>query len=73
MFFELERQHFFRPLNGKYRETVAACLRTLHERLHGPGADFSQTLSRDGLRDLLRPVVQSNAAVIELAAPRGDR
>ena len=69
MFFQLERQHFFRPLNGKYRETVAACLRTLHERLHGPGADFSQTLTRDGLRDLLRPVVQSSAAVIEVAAP----
>ena len=69
MFFELERQHFFRPLNGKYREMVAACLRTLHERLHGPGADFTQTLTRDGLRDLLRPVVQTSAAAIEVTVP----
>jgi hypothetical protein len=59
MFFESERQHFFRPLNGKRRELVAACLRTLHERLHGPSADYSQSLTRDGLRDLLLPVVQT--------------
>lgn len=61
MFFESERQNFFRPLNGKSRELVAACLRTLYDRLHGPGADYSQNLTRDSLRDLWLPTIQSHA------------
>ncbi|WP_187628625.1 Wadjet anti-phage system protein JetA family protein [Paraburkholderia sp. UCT31] len=58
MFFEAEREHFYRPLSGKRRELVAACLRLLFDRLHGPGADYSSALTRDTLRDLLSPVVQ---------------
>lgn len=61
MFFDAERQNFFRPLNGKRRELVVACLRSLYERLHGPGADYSQNLTREALRDLLSPVIQSMA------------
>lgn len=38
-----------------------ACLRSLYERLHGSGADYSQNLTRDDLRDILLPVVQSLA------------
>lgn len=59
VFFEAERLNFFRPLNGKRRELVVACLRSLYERLHGPGADYSQNLTRDSLRDLLTPVIQA--------------
>lgn len=62
MFFETERQNFFRPLNGKRRELVAACLRSLYERLHGPGADYSQNLNRDSLRDVLMPAIREHAA-----------
>ena len=58
MFFETERQHFFRPLNGKRRELVVACLHSLYERLHGPGADYTHNLTRDDVRDILIPVVQ---------------
>ncbi len=58
MFFEAERQNFFRPLNGKRRELVVACLRSLYESLHGPSADYSQNLTRDTLKDLLAPTVQ---------------
>jgi hypothetical protein len=58
VFFEAERQNFFRPLNGKRRELVVACLRTLYENLHGPSADYSQNLTRDTLKDLLAPTVQ---------------
>ena len=61
MFFEAERLSFFRPLNGKRRELVAACLRSLYERLHGPGADYAQNLTRDSLRDLLMPVIHDHA------------
>lgn len=58
MFFESERQNFFRPLYGKRRELVVACLRCLYERLHGPSADYSQNLTRDVLKDLLAPTIQ---------------
>ena len=58
MFFETERTHFFRPLYGKHREVIVACVRALYERLHGPSADYAQNLTRDGLRDLLLPVVR---------------
>lgn len=61
MFFEAERQNFFRPLNGKRRELVAACVRSLYERLHGPGADYSQNLNRDNLRDVLIPAIQEHS------------
>lgn len=68
MFFEAERQNFFRPLNGKRREFIVACLRSLYDHLHGPGADYSQNLSRDLLRDLLTPAIQSTATAIPLEA-----
>jgi hypothetical protein len=69
MFFEAERQNFFRPLNGKRRELVAACLRSLYERLHGPGADYSQSLHRDNLRDVLMPIIQEHTS--DMAAEIG--
>lgn len=57
-FYESERENFFRPLNGKRRELVVACLRSLYERMHGSGADYSHNLTRDDIRDILLPVVQ---------------
>lgn len=78
-FFEGERLRFFRPLNGARRELVAACLRALFERLHGPAADYSHNLTRELLRELLLPVVREyqdrialDAADDELSAPELD-
>ena len=59
LFFEAERQKFFRPLNGSRRELFVACLRALFERLHGPAADYAHNLTRDVLKDLLLPVVRA--------------
>ena len=64
MFFEGDRSNFFRPLNGKRRELVMACLQALYERLHGPAADYVQNLTKEALRNLLCPVIQ--AAVNEI-------
>lgn len=58
VFFENERKRFFRPLNGTRRELVAACLRALYDRLHGPAADYAHNLTRDALKELLLPVVR---------------
>lgn len=60
-FFAAERQRFFRPLNIARRELVAACLRALYERLHGPAADYAHNLNREELKDLLTPVVQAHS------------
>jgi len=46
-FFAAERLHFFRPLTGKYREQVAACLRALYARLYSSLADYSRIVQRD--------------------------
>lgn len=79
LFFEGERLRFFRPLNGARRELVAACLRALFERLHGPAADYSHNLTRELLRELLLPVVRDyqdriapDADDDELSAPELD-
>lgn len=58
VFFDAERQKFFRPLNSSRRELVAACLRTLFERLHGPTADYAHNLNREMLKELILPIVR---------------
>ena len=69
VFFEAERQRFFRPLNSSRRELIAACLRALYDRLHGPAADYAHNLTRDMLRELLMPVVREyQAATVEEGA-----
>lgn len=72
MFYEAERQNFFRPLNGKRRELVVACLRSLYERLHGSGADYAHNLTREDLRDILLPVVQTMANEVSAEVESAD-
>lgn len=47
MLFAGERLHFFRPLTGKYREQVVACLRALYARLYSALADYSRSVDRE--------------------------
>lgn len=67
LFFDAERTRFFRPLNSARRELVAACLRTLYERLHGPSADYAHNLNREDLKDLLMPEVQAHQARLDVS------
>lgn len=60
IFFVSERKRFFRPLNSSRRELIADCLRALYDRLHGPGADVSETLNRETLRDALLSIVRDH-------------
>jgi len=53
MFFSDNRLHFFRPLNGKYREHVQACLSLLYSRQYGPTTDFGHSLSRPLVIEIL--------------------
>ncbi len=49
MFFTPERSHLFRPLIGKYREQVAACLRELYRRIYGSWGEERQIHDREHL------------------------
>ena len=61
MFFQAERQKFFRPLNSSRKELIAACLRALYEHLHGPAADYAHNLTRDSLKELLLLIVREHS------------
>jgi Wadjet protein JetA len=52
MFFSDSRQHFFRPLTGKYREVFVECLRLLYQRLYTDLTDFGHVRSRDQIVDI---------------------
>jgi hypothetical protein len=45
--FTAEHRHFFRPLTGKYREQVVACLRVLYTRFYSSLAEYSRIVDRD--------------------------
>src|SRR4051812_40632113 len=47
MLFADERLNFFRPLTGKYREQVVACLRVLYARLYSSLADYNRVVQRE--------------------------
>jgi hypothetical protein len=54
MFFDDARRHLFRPLTGKYREQVVACLQALYARLFSDLADYSRSFNRDQLIELFQ-------------------
>ena len=56
-FFTDDRLHFFRPLTGKYREQVMACLRGLYARLYSSLADYSRVTHRDLVLEVFQEVI----------------
>ena len=53
MFFTDARIQFFKPLTGKYREHVRACLGLLYNRQSGASADYGHSLTRDQIIEIL--------------------
>jgi hypothetical protein len=47
VFFAADHLHFFRPLTGKYREQVVACLSALYARFYTSHADYSRICDRE--------------------------
>ena len=47
MLFAEGREHFFRPLYGKYRGQIVDALSTFYQRLYGSMADYSRSFNRD--------------------------
>lgn len=57
MLFEESREHFFRPLNGKYRGQVFDCLSAFYERLYGSLADYSRSFTRDQIVEIFEEAI----------------
>jgi predicted CopG family antitoxin len=77
-FFANERLQFFRPLTGKYREQVLACLRALYARLYSSLADYSRIVQRDLVIEVFQETIARTPVFDEAddefaSAPRGER
>lgn len=77
-FFADERLHFFRPLTGKYREQVLACLRALYARLYSSLADYSRVVQRELVIEVFQETIARTPVFDESddalsPPPRGER
>lgn len=61
IFFAGPREHFFRPLTWQDREACAAVLRHLHDRVHGPEADYAEAMTRDLVLEIIQHVIAQTA------------
>ncbi len=57
MFFSDNRKHFFRPLTGKYREQIVACLRAFYARLYSSMADYSRSFNREQVLEVFQEAI----------------
>ena len=57
MLFANERLNFFRPLTGKYREQIVACLRELYSRLYSSLADYSRVIGRELVLEVFQEAI----------------
>lgn len=61
IFFQGATEHFFRPLTWQDREACAAVLRGLHDRVHGPEADYAQALTKELVLEICQGVISQPA------------
>lgn len=75
MFFTGEHLHFFRPLTGKYREQVVACLSALYARFYTSHADYSRLCDREQVLEVFSEAITRTPLLDgdDEAAPRGER
>lgn len=64
MFFVEERLHFFKALNGKYREQVVACLCLLYQRQYSSSADYGHALNRDLLLEIITEALSRSVNLV---------
>ncbi|MDH4275975.1 MAG: DUF5716 family protein [Gammaproteobacteria bacterium] len=76
MFFNAQHPHFFRPLIGKYREQVVACVSALYVRFYTTHADYSRAFGREYVLDIFAETVGRTPLLDgdeDGALPRGER
>lgn len=64
VFFTDSRIDFFAPLNGKYREINAQCIKQLYLRLNGPEADYAYNLTRQDVLDIFLQAIRAHPIVL---------
>lgn len=69
MFFNEQRQHFFNPLTGKYREVVSECLRLLYQRLYTDLRDYGNAMNREQLVDIFKEAIARTPVLDEQEDP----
>jgi hypothetical protein len=76
MFFSEDHPHLFRPLTGKYREQVVACLSGLYGRFYTTHADYSRVFDREQVLEVFAEAITRTPLLDgddETGAPRGER
>lgn len=76
MFFTDDHPHLFRPLTGKYREQVVACLSALYGRFYTTHADYSRLFGREQVMEVFAEAITRTPLLDgddESGAPRGER
>lgn len=76
MFFTEDHPNLFRPLTGKYREQVVACLSALYSRFFTSHADYSRIFDREQVLEVFAEAITRTPLLDgddETGAPRGER
>ncbi|MEN8171176.1 MAG: Wadjet anti-phage system protein JetA family protein [Pseudomonadota bacterium] len=76
MFFTEDHPHLFRPLTGKYREQVVACLSALYSSVYTTHADYSRAFDREQVLEVFAESVTRTPLLDgddEVGAARGER
>ncbi len=76
MFFSDDHRHLFRPLVGKYREQVVACLSALYSRFYTTHADYSRAYDREQVLEAFSDAITRTPLLDgddEIDTPRGER
>lgn len=76
MFFTDDHLHLFRPLTGKYREQVVACLSALYSRFYTTHADYSRAFDREQVLEVFAEAVTRTPLLDgddEVGTARGER
>ncbi len=76
MFFSPDHPNLFRPLTGKYREQVVACLRALYGGLYTTHADYSRAFGRDKVVEVCVEAIARTPLLDgedEIDTPRSER
>lgn len=73
MFFDQEREQFFRPLTSKYRAQVLECLKELYQRLYSSSsADYGQALQRDTVIEIFQEALVRAPVLADGYDPDGE-
>src|SRR5260370_35787385 len=57
MLFAIVRLKFMRPMTGKYRDQIVACLREFYARIYSSLAEYSRVIGRDLVLEVFQEAI----------------